>query len=218
MNYPRKEPFLTELILKRDKGSVPAFAGRSHLTPPGNAGRDCYSSFKGFSKQFGGVTLIPSWTFFTSKRFFLRATRTFQEMEEFMSKTKNVTKTGISISPELLARCDASIALTNAQSRSEFICDAIEFYIAALQSGGYSKVLTPALESVIGSKIALSEDRISRMVYKLAVEIAMLNHLYAAAYDTEEDYIEWLRDHCKLEVAKINGRMNLNDIAKEYVG
>ena len=135
-----------------------------------------------------------------------------------MSKTKNVTKTGISISPELLARCDASIALTNAQSRSEFICDAIEFYIAALQSDGYSKVLTPALESVIGSKIALSEDRISRMVYKLAVEIAMLNHLYASAYNTEEDYIEWLRDHCKLEVAKVNGRMNLNDIANEYVG
>ena len=135
-----------------------------------------------------------------------------------MSKTKNVTKTGISISPELLARCDASIALTNAQSRSEFICDAIEFYIATLQSGGYSKVLTPALESVIGSKIALSEDRISRMIYKLAVEIAMLNHLYAAAYNTEEDYIEWLRDHCKLEVAKVNGRMNLNDIANEYVG
>ena len=77
-----------------------------------------------------------------------------------MSKTKNIIKTGISINSDLLARCDASIPLTNAQSRSEFISDAIEYYIASLNAQGSSKVLTPALESVIGSKIALSEDRI----------------------------------------------------------
>ena len=49
-----------------------------------------------------------------------------------MSKTKNTVKTGISIDSNLLARCDASIPLTNAQSRSEFISDAIEYYIASL--------------------------------------------------------------------------------------
>ena len=68
-----------------------------------------------------------------------------------MSKTKNTVKTGISIDSDLLARCDASISLTNAQSRSEFISDAIEYYIASLNAQGSSKVLTPALESVIGS-------------------------------------------------------------------
>ena len=135
-----------------------------------------------------------------------------------MSKTKNMVKTGISIDANLLARCDASIPLTNAQSRSEFISDALEYYIASLHAQGSSKVLTPALESVVGSKIALTEDRISRMIFKLAVEIAILNHQYAAAYNTEEDYLDWLREHCKQEVAKLNGRMNLNDIANEYVG
>jgi metal-responsive CopG/Arc/MetJ family transcriptional regulator len=135
-----------------------------------------------------------------------------------MSKTKNMVKTGISIDANLLTRCDASIPLTNAQSRSEFICEAIEYYIAVLHAQGSSKVLTPALESVVSSKIALTEDRISRMIFKLAVEVAMLNHQYAAAYTTEEDYIDWLREHCKHEVSKLNGRMNLNDIANEYVG
>ena len=135
-----------------------------------------------------------------------------------MSKTKNMVKTGISIDADLLTRCDASIPLTNAQSRSEFICEAIEYYIAVLHAQGSSKVLTPALESVVSSKIALTEDRISRMIFKLAVEVAMLNHQYAAAYATEEDYIDWLREHCKHEVSKLNGRMNLNDIANEYVG
>lgn len=135
-----------------------------------------------------------------------------------MSKTKNMVKTGISIDADLLTRCDASIPLTNAQSRSEFICETIEYYIAVLHAQGSSKVLTPALESVVSSKIALTEDRISRMIFKLAVEVAMLNHQCAAAYTTEEDYIDWLREHCKHEVSKLNGRMNLNDIANEYVG
>ena len=135
-----------------------------------------------------------------------------------MSKTKNMVKTGISIDADLLTRCDASIPLTNAQSRSEFICEAIEYYITVLHAQGSSKVLTPALESVVSSKIALTEDRISRMIFKLAVEVAMLNHQYDAAYATEEDYIDWLREHCKHEVSKLNGRMNLNDIANEYVG
>ena len=46
-----------------------------------------------------------------------------------MSKTKNAVKTGISIDSDLLARCDASISLTNAQSRSEFISDALESHM-----------------------------------------------------------------------------------------
>ena len=49
-----------------------------------------------------------------------------------MSKTKNTVKTGISIDSDLLARCDASIPLTNAQSRSELVSCAIAYYIVYL--------------------------------------------------------------------------------------
>ena len=126
-----------------------------------------------------------------------------------MDETKNATRIGLYIDTDLLARCDASIPLTDARSRSEFICDAIEHYIATLNVKGSSKVLTPALESVISGKIAGTEDRISRMIFKLAVEIAVQNHLTAGRYQFEDDY-------CAQEVASTNGRMNLADIAKEY--
>ena len=123
---------------------------------------------------------------------------------------------GLYIDEALLSRCDAAIGKTNAESRSEFICDAIEHYLAALNAQETSKVLTPALESVIGGKIAGTEDRISRMVYKLAVEIAMLNHLYGSYFNVSREQLDWLRDLCKEEVAEINGRMNLADIAEGY--
>ena len=133
-----------------------------------------------------------------------------------MEETKNATRIGLYIDTNLLARCDASIPLTDARSRSEFICYAIDHYIAALNVKGSSKVLTPALESVIGGKIAGTEDRISRMLFKLAVEIAVQNHLTAGRYQFEDGYLEELRDYCTQEVASTNGRMNLADIVKEY--
>ena len=133
-----------------------------------------------------------------------------------MEETKNATRIGLYIDTDLLSRCDASIPLTDARSRSEFICDAIEHYIAALNVKGSSKVLTPALESVISGTIAGTEDRISRMIFKLAVEVAVQNHLTAGRYEFEDGYLEELRDYCAQEVASTNGRMNLADIAKEY--
>ena len=133
-----------------------------------------------------------------------------------MEETKNTTRVGLYIDSGLLTRCDATIPMTNARSRSEFVCDAIEHYIAVLNVKGSSKVLTPALESVIGGKIAGTEDRISRMLFKLAVEVSVQNHLTAGRYQFEDGYLEELRDYCAQEVASTNGRMNLADIVKEY--
>ena len=133
-----------------------------------------------------------------------------------MEETKNATRVGLYIDNDLLTRCDATIPLTDACSRSEFICDAIEYYIAVLNAKGSNKVITPALESVIGGKIAGTEYRISRMIFKLAVEIALMNHLNAGRYRYDDHYLDQLRDYCVQEVAALNGRMNLADIAKEY--
>ena len=73
---------------------------------------------------------------------------------------------GLYINQDLLNTCDNAISITNATSRSEFISDAIEFYIAWLNSKNVSRVLTPALESVISSKILDTEDRLARVLFK----------------------------------------------------
>ena len=135
-----------------------------------------------------------------------------------MNENRKGQRIGVYIEDGLLSRCDAAIPKTNATSRSEFIRDALEHYLAVLSAKENSKVLTPALESVIGGKIAGTEDRISRMIFKVAVEIAMMNHLYASGNNCREGYLEELRDYCIQEVAVMNGRLNLRDIAEEYVG
>ena len=125
---------------------------------------------------------------------------------------------GVYISEELLDQCDAAVEKSGADSRSEFICDAILHYIAVINMKENSRVLTPALESVIGSKIALTEDRINQMLFKVAVELAMQNHLTAGRYRYEDDYLDGLRDYCVQEVKALNGRMDLKEIQKAYEG
>ena len=135
-----------------------------------------------------------------------------------MSEINNSSRIGVYIGDDLLARCDAAMEKTNADSRSEFIRDALEHYIAVINMQESSRVLTPALESVIGSKIALTEDRISQLLFKLTVEIAVQNHLIAGRYRYEDGYLDSLRDYCVQEVKALNGRMDLKEIQKAYEG
>ena len=135
-----------------------------------------------------------------------------------MSEINNSSRIGVYIGDDLLARCDAAMEKTNADSRSEFIRDALEHYIAVINMQESSKVLTPALESVIGSKIALTEDRISQLLFKLTVEIAVQNHLTAGRYRYEDSYLDGLRDYCVQQVKALNGRVELKEIQKAYEG
>ena len=135
-----------------------------------------------------------------------------------MSEINNSSRIGVYIGDDLLARCDAAMEKTNADSRSEFIRDALEHYIAVINMQESSRVLTPALESVIGSKIALTEDRISQLLFKLTVEIAVQNHLTAGRYRYEDSYLDGLRDYCVQQVKALNGRVDLKEIQKAYEG
>ncbi len=135
-----------------------------------------------------------------------------------MSENKNGNRIGVYIGDDLLARCDAAMEKTNATSRSEFIRDAIEHYIAVLNMKENSRVLTPALESVIGSKIALTEDRINRIVFKLGVEVAMMNNILAATHNIDADNMDSLRRYCTEEVATIGGKYKFEDAVKYQQG
>lgn len=135
-----------------------------------------------------------------------------------MQENNNSNRIGVYINNELLARCDAAMEKTNADSRSEFIREAIEHYIAVLNMKESSRVLTPALESVIGSKIALTEDRISRLLFKLGVEIAMMSNILAATHDIDEDSLSALRRFCTNEVAAIGGKYSFEDAVEFQKG
>lgn len=135
-----------------------------------------------------------------------------------MSEINNSSRIGVYIGDDLLARCDAAMEKSNSESRSEFIREAIEHYIAVLNMKESSRVLTPALESVIGSKIALTEDRISRILFKLGVEVATMSNILAATHNIDEDSLSALRRFCTNEVAAIGGKYSFEDAVEFQKG
>ena len=132
-------------------------------------------------------------------------------MEQKESKN---TRIGVFMEKSLLERCDSAVPKTNAQSRSEFICDAIDFYVAWLNVETNSKVLTPALESVIGAKIQDTENRIARVMFKQGVELAMLMHVIASTNEVDTNALNDLRKLCVDEVSRISGRYSFDDAVK----
>lgn len=134
-----------------------------------------------------------------------------------MDKNKG-KRIGVYISEELLDQCNAAVEKSGVDSRSEFICDAIMHYIAVINMQESSRVLTPALESVIGSKIALTEDRISRILFKLGVEVAMMSNILAATHNINEDSLSALRRFCTNEVAAIGGKYTFEDAVEFQKG
>jgi len=119
---------------------------------------------------------------------------------------------------DLLRRVDEAMGKTSARSRSEFISDALEFYIAWLHSEETGKVLTPALESVISGRIGDTENRIARVLFKQSVELVMLMHVVAATHSIRPEDVESLRKMCVGEVSKVNGKFHFDDAVKLQKG
>ncbi len=130
-----------------------------------------------------------------------------------MEENNQGERIGVYLKKNLLDRSKAA-AQALGISRSELIRDALEYYIAALSAKESSKVLTPALESVVNSRIAMTEDRLSRIIFKLGVEVAMMNNILAATHRIDGYMLDELRQQCAKEVASIGGRYKLEDAVR----
>ena len=135
-----------------------------------------------------------------------------------MKQDQNAARIGIYIDKQLLSRCDAAIPAANARSRSELISDALELYLAWLHNKDASKVLTPALESVIAGKIGDTENRLARVLFKQGVELAMLMLVVAAANDIREQDLDALRKLCVDEVSRLGGKYKFDDAVRFQKG
>ena len=127
---------------------------------------------------------------------------------------KQTTRIGVFLDRDLLERCDRTAARSEGMSRSEFICDAIEFYIAWLNNDTNSRVITPIIESVISARIEDTENRLARVLFKQGVEIAMMMHVVANKFDIDIGQLGALRRLCVEEVSKNSGRYSFDDAVR----
>lgn len=99
----------------------------------------------------------------------------------------------------------------NCKSKSEFIERAIRFYTGYLSSNQNSQYFSTILTSTLKSIIKESDNRMGRLIFKLAVELAITMNLIASRQDVDKEILSTLRGECIKEVKKINGSISFDD-------
>ena len=106
----------------------------------------------------------------------------------------------------------------NCKSMSEFIEKAIVFYSGYLLAEQSQMYLPNVVTSTMKAIISESNNRISRLLFKLSVEQAMMMNILAASHDIDAVTLELLRGDCVKEVKRLNGAFSFDDALRWQKG
>lgn len=108
--------------------------------------------------------------------------------------------------------------LDNCRSKSEFIEKAVLFYAGYVSAEDCREYFPEVIVSTVQGSLNTLENRMSSLLFKLAVEIAMTMHVAAANFHVDEDTLSRLRGKCVNEVKRINGRLNFDEAVRYQKG
>ncbi len=120
-------------------------------------------------------------------------------------------RTGIYISEDLLRECDEYL-LHNDGSRSELIESALRLYLATRTIKDKTDVLVPELAECIS---AASDDgiiKISKGLFRYAVEVEMLIVLISETFGVSKNHLKDVRREAVNNVRRTRGKINLDDL------
>ncbi len=120
-------------------------------------------------------------------------------------------KIGISLDKETLQLCD-KYAADHSRSRSEFIAAAIQNYVSDLELGKQKNIIAKELaeEIVKGSEAGVT--KISKGLFRYAVEVEMLIELLADMLKVTPQQLEIIRKNAINNCRRTRGKLNLDDL------
>ena len=124
---------------------------------------------------------------------------------------KDKKKFPLWVYPETLDKVGRIYREDNCRSKSEFIEKAIEFYYGYFTSQDKRDYLPSVVTSTLKSIVAESDNRQGRLLFKLAVEIAIMQNLIAATQEIDPLSLERLKGECVREVKRLNGSFSFED-------
>lgn len=100
------------------------------------------------------------------------------------------------------------------QRRNEFVVKAVNFY-ADFLAGQVNSVLPAAIQSAIDGRLGMFEDRLARLLYKLAVETDMGISTALDCIQVDTDYLRKLRADSVKDVKATNGLLTFEQKVRE---
>ena len=120
-------------------------------------------------------------------------------------------KMAVYFQPETIKKIEQEYQEDNCTSKTEFIEKAVKFYIGYLRQQEEVNYLSPMITETVKAQIKGTEQRLARLMFKVAVELGKLSHMTAAINDVDDETLQSLYAMCVNEVRKINGIIDYED-------
>ena len=175
--------------------------------------RGYWGHFAGFSKMLRAPSRLALEKSRLA-RFFKAKNKFHSERNTEMTKKSadSMTTRGIRMPDEQWLLCTEKSRELGKESPSDFIREAIDFYLEWLDREPNQKFLTPALESVMRAMVRDSEERVCRLLFKNAVELHLLTRLIYHDFNYKPEEVQAVRKEAIRLVGETNGCLNLDYI------
>ena len=120
-------------------------------------------------------------------------------------------KMAVYFQPETKRKIEQEYKGDNCSSKTEFIEKAVRFYIGYLRQQEEVDYLSPLITETVKAQIKGTEQRLARLMFKVAVELGKLSHMTAAINDVDDETLDKLHAMCVNEVRRINGIIDYED-------
>ena len=100
------------------------------------------------------------------------------------------------VMPSTLELADQYYRSDNCASRSEFIEKAIQFYAGYVSSQQNQDYLASIIPSTVKGIVDESANRMGRLLFKMAVELAVTENILAAVCEVDQQELKRLRGQC----------------------
>ena len=131
---------------------------------------------------------------------------------------ENKKKFALWIHPSAMEKVERLYQLDNCRSKSEFIEKAVLFYTGYVSAEDGREYFPEVIVSTVQGSLDSFENRMASLMFKYAVELAMMMHVTAASFQVDEETLSRLRGKCVNDVKRLNGRINFDDAVKYQKG
>ena len=115
-------------------------------------------------------------------------------------------------------RIEEMYKLDGCKSKSDYVERAVAFYTGYVLSDKTDSYLSNMITSSLKSIVRESDNRLGRLIFKLAVELAITMNVVAANQGVDKEVLNALRGECIKEVKKTNGIFTFDEADKWQKG
>ena len=131
-----------------------------------------------------------------------------------MPNPKGKKKTTLWFLPATIELINNNYRKDDSRTKSQYIERAVEYYTGHVNAQRDTSYLPNAILSNLKAIVDQSTALNNRMIFKLCVELAMIENILAVVYELDPDDIEKLRGDRVQIIKRTNGSIKFEDAAK----